>query len=90
MNPILRRAGALGASAAFVLAIAGTALAATPAKLTALVAEDSTARPDQGKAWVRVLHGSPDAPAVDIWVDSEKAVTALAFKSITQIGRAHV
>ena len=29
MNPILRRAGALGASAAFVLAIAGTALAAT-------------------------------------------------------------
>jgi len=32
---------------------------------------------------VRVMHASPDAPAVDIFVDGQKAVTALAFPAAT-------
>lgn len=36
-----------------------------------------------GDAWVRVLHGSPDAPAVDIYVNGTKAFGDLAFKSVT-------
>lgn len=32
---------------------------------------------------VRVMHASPDAPAVDIYVDGAKAVTALAFPKDT-------
>jgi hypothetical protein len=34
-------------------------------------------------AWVRVLHGSPDAPAVDVYVNGTKAFSNLAFKSVT-------
>lgn len=36
-----------------------------------------------GNAFVRVAHLSPDAPAVDIWVDGSRAITNLAFKQIT-------
>lgn len=37
-----------------------------------------------GKARVRVVHASPDAPAVDVWVnDSIKAFTNAPFKGIT-------
>lgn len=35
--------------------------------------------PVAGGAVVRVVHGSPDAPAVDVYVDGKKAITALAF-----------
>ena len=34
-------------------------------------------------AFVNILHASPDAPAVDIWVDGAKAVEGLAFGSAT-------
>jgi hypothetical protein len=37
----------------------------------------------QGEARIRVLHASPDAPAVDIFLDGQKAITNLAFDSIT-------
>lgn len=37
--------------------------------------------PSNGR--VRVMHASPDAPAVDIFVDGQKAVTALAFPKDT-------
>jgi hypothetical protein len=30
-------------------------------------------------AWVRVVHASPDAPNVDVWVDGSKALTDVAF-----------
>ncbi|WP_423223755.1 DUF4397 domain-containing protein [Candidatus Amarolinea aalborgensis] len=33
---------------------------------------------------VRVVHASPDAPAVDVWVDGAKAFTNAPFKGITQ------
>ena len=37
-----------------------------------------------GKARVRVVHASPDAPAVDVWVnDSIKAFTNAPFKGVT-------
>jgi len=35
--------------------------------------------PVAGGAVVRVVHGSPDAPAVDVYVDGKKTITALAF-----------
>jgi hypothetical protein len=35
------------------------------------------------EARLRVLHASPDAPAVDIFLDGQKAITNLAFDSIT-------
>jgi hypothetical protein len=33
----------------------------------------------QGNAKVRVIHASPDAPAVDVWVDGNKALTNVSF-----------
>ena len=30
-------------------------------------------------SWVRVVHASPDAPNVDVWVDGTKALTDVAF-----------
>ena len=35
------------------------------------------------EARIRVLHASPDAPAVDIFLDGQKAITNLAFDAIT-------
>src|SRR5512140_2080000 len=83
MNRRIGRLAALTGGAAMVLAIAGNVAAAGPAKLTAVVATDDTGSPAPGKAWVRVLHGSPDAPAVDVYVDGAKAITGLAFGAIT-------
>ncbi len=34
-------------------------------------------------ASVRVLHASPDAPAVDVWVDGSKVLTNVPFKGIS-------
>lgn len=83
MNFSIRRLGVLAGAVALMLAIAGTASAAGPQPLTAVVAVDSTAAPAAGQAWIRVLHGSPDAPAVDVYVDGTKAITGLAFGRIT-------
>jgi len=35
------------------------------------------------KAMVRVLHASPDAPAVDIWVDGTKTLENVPFKTLS-------
>jgi hypothetical protein len=35
-------------------------------------------------AQVRIVHASPDAPAVDIWVDGEVAISNLAFSEATE------
>ena len=32
---------------------------------------------------VRVVHASPDAPAVDVWVDGKAALTNVPFKAIS-------
>lgn len=83
MNLATRRIGALAGAAALVLTVAGTTAAAGPQPLTAVVAVDSTSAPAAGQAWIRVLHGSPDAPAVDVYVDGTKAIADLAFGKIT-------
>lgn len=36
-----------------------------------------------GSAYVRVFHASPDAPAVEVFVDGAKAVKSLAFPKVT-------
>ena len=79
----LARLAVFGAAAAMALAIAGPVAAADPAKLTAVVAVDSTDSPAAGKAWVRVLHASPDAPKVDVKVNDADVLTDVAFGTIS-------
>lgn len=54
-------------------------LVALVAGLIAAVVGTATPAGAQGTAQVRIIHGSPDAPAVDVYVDSRPAVTGLAF-----------
>lgn len=68
MSLIVRAAGALALVA--MLVVAGFASAGRVA------AQD-------GDANVRVIHASPDAPAVDIWVNGEVAISDLAFGEAT-------
>ena len=77
-----RLAAILGAGA-LALAVVTPALAAGPAKLTAVVAVDSTDAPAAGKAWVRVLHASPDAPAVDVKANGANILTNVPFGVIS-------
>ena len=53
------------------------------AVLATLLALSSAVAQSPGLGRVRVMHASPDAPAVDIFVDGQKTVTALAFPSNT-------
>lgn len=52
--------------------------------LALVLAMATTALAQSGKARVRVVHASPDAPAVDILVNSAKAFSNVPFKGITQ------
>jgi len=58
-------------------------VASLAAALFALLALSSAAAQSPGSGRVRIMHASPDAPAVDIFVDGQKAVTALAFPANT-------
>ncbi len=49
----------------------------------ALMITPAAAATGPGYAWVRVAHASPDAPAVDVWVDGAVAVSDLAFGEVT-------
>lgn len=49
--------------------------------IEALLLEDDRSAPASGKARLRVIHGSPDAPAVDVAVNGSVAVPSLAFKA---------
>lgn len=62
------------------LILAAALIAALAAAFVSLAPRGAAAA-DTGR--VRVMHASPDAPAVDIFVDGAKAVTALAFPSNT-------
>jgi hypothetical protein len=54
------------------------------AKITAVVLEDNLAAPATGKAHIRFIHLSPNAPAVDVAVDGGAVVFGnAAFKSAT-------
>jgi hypothetical protein len=79
MHRTFRRVAALLGAGALALAVVTPAFAAGPAKLTAVVAVDSTEAPAAGKAWVRVLHGSPDAPAVDVKANGANILTNVPF-----------
>jgi hypothetical protein len=89
MNRRFSRLAALLGAGALALAIAAPAAAADPAKLTAVVTADDNGTPAAGQAWVRVLHGSPDAPQVDVYVGADLAsaakVEALSGLSFGQI-----
>jgi len=82
MHIKIRRLAALAGAAAMLAVLAGNVFAASPAKLQPLPATDSTGTPAAGTAWIRVLHASPDAPAVDVYVDGTKVSTGLAFGHI--------
>ena len=62
------------------LGLGGTADAATP--LNAIFSADDPAG-NMGGARVRVVHASPDAPAVDVWVDGTRVFENIAFEDIT-------
>lgn len=73
----LSRLAAIGAAVALALTVVGTAAAASPAKLTLAIA-DTTVGPTAatGMAHVRVVHGSPDAPEVDVYAGATLATVA--------------
>jgi Domain of unknown function (DUF4397) len=83
MHRSFGRIAALLGAGALALAVVTPAFAAGPAKLTAVVAVDSTETPAAGKAWVRVLHGSPDAPAVDVKANGANILTNVPFGVIS-------
>jgi hypothetical protein len=64
-----------------VFARSFTLLAVAAAIAIAAIAWPASAQ--SGDARVRVLHASPDAPAVDVYVDGTEAISNLAFESIT-------
>ncbi len=74
----------LGAALVTVLGL-GLAPAAsaspTPLNVTVGVA-DATGGP-MTDAWVRVVHASPDAPSVDVWVNGAVAFADVAFNEVT-------
>lgn len=92
MRTRLSRVGALISAAVIMAALAVPVAAAGPAPLTAIVtANDNDGVPAAGKAWVRVLHGSPDAPEVDVYVGADlgsaakvDALSGLSFGEISE------
>ena len=60
------------------------AIAAAPLALAACSDDDeSVTAPSAGTAQVRVAHLSPDAPAVDVFVNGTRAVSGAAFQDVT-------
>jgi hypothetical protein len=57
--------------------------AAIGAAVVGAMALGATGVDAQGNARVRVVHMSPDAPAVDVLVDGQRAISNLAFKNAT-------
>lgn len=72
MSHVFAHSRSLLFAAALALVGAATLFAALPA---------SAQTANSGR--VRVMHASPDTPPVDIFVDGQKAVTALAFPNTT-------
>ncbi len=73
----LSRLAAVAGASALILSAAGTAVAASPAKLTLAIADTTAgATTATGNAHVRVVHGSPDAPSVDTYAGATLATTA--------------
>jgi hypothetical protein len=81
MHRSIGRVAALLGAGALALAVVTPAFAAEP--LTYQTAVDDTGTPAAGKAWVRVLHASPDAPAVDVFANDVEVLSAVPFKAIS-------
>ena len=63
-----------------LLALSALALASTAVMAAPFAAAQQTG---SDIAMVRVVHASPDAPAVDVWVDGQPAIRSLAFGQFT-------
>ncbi|MDP9364413.1 MAG: alpha/beta fold hydrolase [Chloroflexota bacterium] len=74
------------AAVALALTIAGPLIAggAGAQDATPRAGASPAASPAAGTALVTVVHASPDAPAVDVFVDGERAITNLAFGAATE------
>jgi hypothetical protein len=91
MNMRKVRAGlAAGLAVGLVALSALPVSAAAPKKIQAVVTANDKDVPTAGQAWVRVLHGSPDAPEVDVYVGADlasaakvDALSGLAFGEIS-------
>lgn len=53
------------------------------ASLEALLISDDLSAPETGNAHVRVVHASPDAPNVDVYVDGAEVLTDVPFKAVS-------
>ncbi|MGD7043462.1 DUF4397 domain-containing protein [Jeotgalibacillus proteolyticus] len=51
--------------------------------MLALMGGAALADDHEGEGWVRILHASPDAPAVDVYVNGEAVVEGAEFKAYT-------
>lgn len=51
------------------------------AGISALLVEDNLAAPTTGNAKIRVIHGSPDAPNVDILANNNRVLSNVPFKT---------
>ncbi|QLG28012.1 DUF4397 domain-containing protein [Halorarum halophilum] len=49
----------------------------------ALAVSNTAAQEEQGDATVRIVHASPDAPAVDVYVDDEQIASGVEFGTVT-------
>jgi len=49
--------------------------------ISAVVVEDDLRAPTSGKAKLRAIHLSPDAPNVDVWVNGSKVLTDVPFRA---------
>lgn len=68
----LARLTALAAAGALTVALTGTALAADPKPLQSVLGMHERTDFEDGAAQLRFLHGSPDAPRVDVYLDGTK------------------
>lgn len=64
-----------------ILKVGGLLAVLLAAIAAVLIASSASAQTTDAR--VRVLHGSPDAPAVDVFVDGNKKIPNLAFGNIT-------
>jgi hypothetical protein len=68
-------------SALFAGALSASLLAVTS---VGVAAQDASAEPMADTAWVRVLHASPDAPAVDVYANGAEVLSDVPFAVISE------
>jgi hypothetical protein len=65
------------------LSLAST-LFVTPAFAQTSPSPSATATTNPGRATIRFVHASPDAPAVDVYMDSTRLLSGIGYKAITR------